>query len=260
MNALMIDRVTLTGPDDSTDPEALASLAGSRPWLEFAVLLSLTQQGHERYPSTAWRHRFYQSTLPRSQRALHLCGRVVLQLLDGTIASSHVAEVEAVSRVQLNFSARQFTPDALDSLSARLLAWCDRIPDLRFIIQYNDDNAGLTEVLRREPCLVERVSFLADASGGRGIAPQQWPAPLPPFRTDYAGGIGPGRITEVLATLAQVTPRAGIDMESSLRTDGRFDLAKVRAVLAEIEERCTPSTQGPDRGRILHFNASDLRL
>lgn len=259
MNTLILDRVTLTGADDTTDPQDLAAIASERPWVEFAILLSLTQQGNDRYPSQSWRKKFAQSSLPRVQRAIHLCGRIVLQFFDGTIASEHIAEIEAVRRVQLNFSAVQLPQGDLSKLQDCLMTWCERIPDLEFIIQYNHDNAELPGRLNREG-LQSRLSFLADASGGRGIAPLKWPAPIGRFRTDYAGGIGPGRIEEVLRALSQVTPRAGIDMESSLRTAGRFDLAKVRAVLAEIEERCTSSSQGPDRERVLRFNASESRL
>lgn len=236
MKTLIIDRVTFTGADDTTNPEDLAAIASGRPWLEFAVLLSLTQQGNDRYPSQAWRQKFAQSSLSRAQRALHLCGRIVLQFFDGSIAAEHIAEIEAVRRVQLNFSAVQLPLGDLDQLQDRLMSWCERIPDIEFILQYNHDNAELPARLNREE-LQSRISFLADASGGRGIAPLKWPAPIAGFRTDYAGGIGPGRIAEVLRTLAEVTPRAGLDMESSLRTDGRFELTKVRQVIEELERQ-----------------------
>ncbi|OWK34248.1 hypothetical protein FRUB_10219 [Fimbriiglobus ruber] len=83
---------------------------------------------------------------------------------------------------------------------------------------------------------------LVDASGGRGISPEEGPAPIA-RSTGYAGGIGPANVAGVLHKLKQVvgiTDTIWIDMESSLRTKTSngdvFDLDKCEAVL----EACKP--------------------
>lgn len=77
-------------------------------------------------------------------------------------------------------------------------------------------------------------SLLFDPSGGRGIGGHAWPSPPPATRMGYAGGIGPDNIEQVLDQVAPLGA-AWIDMESGVRTDDRFDLDKVREVLARAE-------------------------
>ena len=105
-------------------------------------------------------------------------------------------------------------------------------PECQFIIQYTDRRAGLLPALAGLP----NHAILFDASAGRGVAPEGWPAPLPGHFCGYAGGINPdnvaGHIDKIAAAGAQDT---WIDMESGVRTDDRFDLDKVRRVLKIAE-------------------------
>jgi phosphoribosylanthranilate isomerase len=75
------------------------------------------------------------------------------------------------------------------------------------------------------------ASLLFDPSGGRGIEPFSWPVPPLGARMGYAGGIGPDNLLDVLRAIGPVESPFWIDMESGVRTDDRFDLAKARAVL-----------------------------
>ena len=81
-----------------------------------------------------------------------------------------------------------------------------------------------------------RLDWLYDTSFGTGKAPERWPA-IPdrgPF-CGYSGGI---RADNVAAVLDAIAAPAGaqfwIDMESGVRTDGRFDLAKCEAVCRAV--------------------------
>ena len=81
------------------------------------------------------------------------------------------------------------------------------------------------------------VDWLFDVSFGTGVRPDRWPAPptaVDPFG-GYSGGIGPDTVGEILARIA-APPGAlyWIDMESGVRTDGAFDLAKCEAVCRAV--------------------------
>jgi hypothetical protein len=253
MSPVTLHRVTFTGADDNTDPSALATIAAAHPWVEFAVLVSPSQQGTGRYPSRSWRDRFYASAVPTGQRALHLCGKAVEQFAAGS--DGICREVDQVSRVQLNFLLDRFNPYTLQALRDEILEWQAFAPEIEFILQANKTNAQLPA--RFWPAeKYSNVSFLVDSSGGRGIAPQTWPTPIDGFPTAYAGGIGPGRIRATLEALAQVTQATSIDMETSLRTDDRFDLAKVEAVVDELLSQCDVAP-GPFGRPVLTFTRAD---
>lgn len=236
MNPLQLERVTFTGADDTTDPAALAQLAKRYPWIEFAVLCSPSQQGTGRYPSRAWRKRFYGSAVPVSQRALHLCGRSVPAFLDDE--DEVCREIDHVNRVQLNFTVDKLGRDHILALPSVMTTWLGDCPSIDFILQFNKSNHVLPELFAGD--VPRNVSFLVDSSGGRGIAPTRWPAPLERFPTAYAGGMGPGCMQDALAGIAAVTRCTSIDMESRLRTDDRFDLSKVQAVIEELLMLCKP--------------------
>jgi hypothetical protein len=81
-----------------------------------------------------------------------------------------------------------------------------------------------------------RVDWLFDVSFGRGSRPATWPA-LPgagPF-CGFSGGINADNVRETLERIA-APPDAvyWIDMESGVRTDGRFDVAKCEAVCRAV--------------------------
>lgn len=76
-----------------------------------------------------------------------------------------------------------------------------------------------------------RASVLFDPSGGRGIEAFRWPSPPIGCHLGYAGGIKPDQIVDTLKEIGVVDSPFWIDMESGVRTDDKFDLAKVRQVL-----------------------------
>lgn len=82
----------------------------------------------------------------------------------------------------------------------------------------------------------ERLDWLFDVSFGTGKSPGRWPAlpPHGPFR-GYSGGIRAENVRSVLAAIAAPDGVPyWIDMESGVRTDGRFDLAKCEAVCRAV--------------------------
>jgi hypothetical protein len=239
MTDLILQRVTFTGADDATDVERLETLARAHPWIEFGVLVSPTRTGRERYPSTDWRARFLASAIPLEQRAFHLCGAAVDQFLAADEALYR--ELDRVSRVQLNFEVTRFPLDDVARLRMLFHQWEQFAPDTQFILQFNAANAYLPELITGPGAPLPNVSFLADSSGGRGVVPRSWPAPVPGYFTAYAGGMGPGTMATTLAQLERVTSVTAIDMETRLRTHDQFDLERVERTIQELLSLCDPS-------------------
>ena len=78
----MIDKVTITGADDSTDIRWMRSVSEKFPFAEWGILVSKSQMGGYRFPSLRWLGRLaqHQSEL---QTSVHVCGRWVRQICQG---------------------------------------------------------------------------------------------------------------------------------------------------------------------------------
>lgn len=206
--------ITFTGIDDRTDVGQLVDLHSAYP-IEWGVLFSCSRAGREpRYPGHAIVSRLNNAD-GGLRIAAHLCG--------------HYARAAN--------GQNRFVPGALAPL------WmCDRV-------QVNLDNPDPAAVARfalvpvrgSAICQTRRafpddtaVDWLYDPSGGRGIAPNDWPAhPGGDRLVGYAGGITPDNVTQVIAAIAATGPY-WIDMESGVRTDDWLDLAKCRAVCEAV--------------------------
>lgn len=81
-----------------------------------------------------------------------------------------------------------------------------------------------------------RLDWLYDTSFGTGKSPDHWPT-LPiggPF-CGYSGGIRAENVSEILSAInAPSGSQYFIDMESGVRTNGRFDLQKCEAVCRAV--------------------------
>jgi hypothetical protein len=213
--------VTLTGPDMHTDPAALAALARRHPRVEWGVLSS-AERREARYPDDAWVARFTQACVG-AHAAIHLCDAHV----DGFIAGDAAirAKAAAFARAQLNFSQR-VSPKDIAALHRSIDAYAGRV-----ILQHNPDNAALIDTLASRGA---DFDVLFDASGGKGVRPEAWPAPLARLRCGYAGGLGPDNVAAELPRIAAASGEHDywIDMASSLRdASGAFSLAACERVL-----------------------------
>ena len=209
--------ITLTGPDDRTDISALASFAASRPEVEIAVLFSASRRGISRYPTLGWVAELADSGMNLSA---HVCGSWAQAIVDGRDPDFDPALLAPFSRVQVN------TRPGADPAAVR--AWADRTA--------GRDGKPLAPILQSrgdEFPEDDRVLWLHDPSGGRGIAQTRWPRPRP--GTGLAGGLGPGRIAPLLASLEHVDG-VWIDMETSLRNAAdEFDLGICEEVCREVD-------------------------
>jgi phosphoribosylanthranilate isomerase len=243
-----LDRVTITGADDSIQPQALADLSAEFPFVEWAILLG-SREGFPRWPSTEWREELERTSrtlrgIGSMNLSLHLCGRPLRDLLlHGTFP---VKLARGYQRMQFNFHGE---PVRLDM--ARL---CVRLRELaalgteQFIFQIDglDGQQVLIDINHAGPHDFTCVP-LFDLSHGAGLVPGEWPKPLAPgVYHGYAGGLGPDNLAEQLPKIAAAAgeARIWIDMETRVRSDGDrlFDLDKVQEVL-EIAKPFIGDTQ-----------------
>lgn len=249
---MILDRVTVTGADDSVKPLDLLRLSERFPFVEWGILVSGSQQGGARFPSQQWLGdlRLFALGVPADQLQLsmHVCGRWVRDICEG-VFTTLLAEVlpnemgyslwSRFQRVQLNFHAYAHkikAPAFYDALrrmcgGQQVIFQCDGVND--HLVLTADENG-------------EDVVPLFDKSGGAGVVPGEWPRPIRNRRlyTGYAGGLAPHNVVDELMRIAAVTEpddRIWIDCETHVRSedDRRFDLGRVVAFLEAVEPHVT---------------------
>lgn len=220
---MKLTRVTITGADDEVDPDDLNKLSERYPFVEWGILASASRMGSPRYPTPQWIERRAAPVLER--RSLHLCGALSRRALAGLHLPSEWPWYRW-PRVQLNgFGAYRLPMLALAALN----------PNTEFILQVQDNAALLhaSDLYKHQ----SNLSALWDLSGGEGKPIQSFPATgLLPM--GFAGGVGPDNVVVIAdyitTKLGEPKDPTWIDMESSVRTDDRFDLDKVRSVLDSV--------------------------
>lgn len=229
---------TLTGVDSETDINRVVALSRRFDFVEWGFLYSPTNQGKPgRYMASQRLRGTLKKLDPCVKVALHVCGSAVTDLVYGrsSVVLDLVNVVQARGgRIQLNFNAERATYGAKDVAS--LLA---RLSPTQVVIQYNEANSDLCEQLMSN-CSSSNVAFLFDSSGGSGTPCKVWPEPLR-GACGYAGGLGPGLMTEALDEIKKVAEGRDvwIDMEGKLRVekDGMdwLSLDRCEQVLAEVD-------------------------
>jgi len=228
----ILNRVTVTGADDSTDPKDLLKIQLQYPYVEWGILLSKSSEGSPRFPTKEWLKDL--SKYSELNLSGHLCGRWVRDLCAGqnTFSSERPAESLLFKRFQLNFHSYQHLvtdqqrfAEATKSLNA------DQI-----ILQFDKVNDHLLKFLRSES--IDAVP-LFDTSGGAGILPNTWPDYLQGIYCGYAGGLSPTNLTEQMEKISKVCGLGPIwiDAESRLRSRDniKFDLGLVKAFLEKAK-------------------------
>lgn len=255
---MTIDRVTMTGADDSIRPEEMIALTKDFPFVEWGILAShnntIERQGACRYPSPRWIAELQslaaiselkgESALPNL--ALHINGLWVRRMLLGeNIVPPQLWD--CFNRVQLNFHAER------SGCNPREFADCLKSIGKTFIFQL-DGEKGNSHLDSANEYEVPNCYGLFDVSGGAGILPRDWPKPIymDVFSNGeesggqhayhgYAGGLGPENLAEQIPLILEAAAgnehtREGkiwIDMETRIRSgnDWQFDLSKVRQCL-----------------------------
>jgi len=229
---MILDRVTITGADDRTDPAELARLSRRYPFVEWGVLIAEGEADAPRHPSPAWRHRLAEIAAGATaslRLSAHLEGslsrRAMLEGSDEFFTGPY--HVGIFQRIQLN---------GFSSVAER--APCPvigRHPTHAFIFQVESEDA-YAAARRHGSSRASNVGVLFDKSAGKGETPERWPKPRADLYTGFAGGIAPGKVDAVCEAI-QGYPFAPfwIDMEANVRTGDVLDLAKVERVLQEAQ-------------------------
>lgn len=223
-----LTRVTFTGADDNTDPQALVDLSAKYPFIEWGILISKTSAGKPRYPSFQWLdelsvfNRIHQINL-----SCHLCGRWLRDILTTEdrydFDQNFGPYLHIFKRMQLNTHGEKISYDKFN-----LVAYLFNLYKV-FIVQMDGVN---------EKLLNDLISFdisavpLHDLSSGAGQLPSAWRKPIDDMAcTGYAGGLGPQNLLEELNRMKDVVQDKfiWIDMETHVRSndDKSFDLDKV---------------------------------
>lgn len=251
-----LDRVTITGADDSIKPADLLPLTAEFPFVEWGVLASenntLVACGHPRYPSPGWIKELQALAELLPRLAMHINGNWVRDLLIGGDGGVPRWLFDRFARVQLNFHGQE-SPCIREAFVEALKR---TFPGKELIFQLDDSGGGTYLEAAAEAIGEGAVSScvgLFDTSGGAGILPGEWSRPLYIEHLPegdrftyhgYAGGLGPDNLAEQLPLILAAASNEGagsgtqpgriwIDMETRVRSDEDqlFDLAKVRRCL-----------------------------
>lgn len=208
--------IAFTGVDRADLLPGLRRLSERYP-IEWGVLVDPTQEDKSLFPDAGTRDALMAANDLRW--AAHVCGAAARAIVSDPLTAPLAPA--GVQRVQVNHSFQG--SDAAQVAAARDYG---RRLGVRTVLQCQGDfpaEAG--------------VDWLFDVSFGTGVRPDRWPAPPTadgPFG-GYSGGIGPDMVGAILARIA--APEGAlywIDMESGVRTDGAFDLAKCEAVCRAV--------------------------
>lgn len=254
----ILDRVTVTGADNSVSRENMHEIQKRFPFVEWAILLSKSSEGNRsRFPSLEW-----MCNLVISDNALgfnlsgHLCGKWIEDIVKGnwTFFEDRPQICGYFPRLQLNFHGqRRIKPTNekkmkkfVDGLQHHMIVDRTFTPNPQLIFQLDGVNNNLFTAAR---CVenVDAVGFW-DTSHGVGQSPESWPTAYDNFLLKeaglstyqgYAGGLGPDNLQEQLERISEVCGDGPIwiDAETKLRSDDdqQFELEKVWQFL-EIAE------------------------
>lgn len=213
VGALLPAFITFTGVDDSTDPTDMLELSEDYP-VEFGLLFSPKRQGIEpRYPKLSTIE-WLVSELPLAFSA-HLCGADARAVIEEG-RSNHDRLMDYFDRAQINTADPSVQPSQIGNWAASC--------NVRAILQAR---GGFPRVAS--------VDVLYDASGGRGIVPNDWPYGVKSTFCGYAGGLRPENVNAALEVIGFRANRYWIDMESGVRDEhNRFSLEKCREVCEAV--------------------------
>jgi hypothetical protein len=210
-------------------------------YVEWGVLFRPEKEGSPRFPKGDWIERFVKD---KRHMAAHLCSSRCQEFLDGDFSFVRsIHEELGFKRFQINATkANNFDSSALRIEHVHnIVNAANELPDAEFIVQRNDETKFIWDSLERMPAVPANISFLFDASVGRGIVVNEFRKPqLEGAGFGYAGGLKPENVENVLRGIARAVPedaKVWIDMESGIRNSGDDSFAPERAwAVCEIVE------------------------
>lgn len=228
----MINKVTITGADDSINPIDLISISEKYPFVEWAILFSSKREGNSRYPSKRWLSNFLGILdQVKINTSVHLCGNYAKEILAGSDLFLEQT-YHYFNRVQINHNFNN-NPISTNSIISLIENWTE----IDFIFQAN--RANMEICLDIDQLKIPNINFLYDSSGGRGTVIDFLGMPFDNSYTGYSGGLSPTNVKEKAIKINKFVSDlpVWIDMETGVRSndDALFDLKKVTDVLEIIQ-------------------------
>ena len=232
MSKRLINRVTVTGADDSVHADSLIEIQENYPFVEWGILLSKSSEGRPRFPSTLWLDGLIK-VKDKLTLSGHLCGRWVRDICKGeqTLYSDRPHLEGLFNRYQLNFHS--YVHGIKDEVA--FVAAVKGLNAEQIILQFDDVNNEILQAVRENG--IDAVP-LFDTSGGAGALPSTWPDALDIY-CGYAGGLSPENLDTQMELISKVCGDGPIwiDAETHLRSEDnlQFDLDRVCEFLDEAK-------------------------
>lgn len=207
--------IAFTGVDSVALIPGMQALARTYP-IEWGILIDDARSDDALFPNPDDRARLLAA--PGLRFAAHVCGEQARLIADHPQDAR--LDLAGFQRLQVNHGFSGSTPGQVENCIR-----FGREQGVRTMLQtigdFPDDS---------------RLDWLFDTSFGTGKAPDRWPTlgSTGAF-CGYSGGINPDNVAGVIEAIA--APSGGqywIDMESGVRTIGRFDLARCAAVCEAV--------------------------
>lgn len=234
-----LQKVTLTGADDTCHPSHLIQLSERFSIVEWGILIG-SNQGTSRFPSAEWIQSLADLSVGMEVIcSLHICGSALRSILNGDKSSAarfeFLKSLGIFSRCQLNFHGEPVSTEQADNI----MDFLDGNPfGDQVIVQLDGVNDWLLSDLSQVASQI--ISGLFDKSHGAGVLPDSWPVARKGYLVGYAGGLGPINLKDQLIAINSAANGQAywIDMETSLYDQGTgdFSYGKCREVLEIVSE------------------------
>ena len=231
----MIERVTFTGADNSVHPVELAQISEAYPWVEWGILFPSGTQGFGRFPNFHWVSELKAikdiEKLPHPYTpinlSMHLCEPMVYQLVTEGLPLEKIMKEHSIpnifSRAQINTHGMTYR------INEAFIEEMGRHPEIEFILQVDEGNHFMYDLE------LENVAVFQDFSSGAGVFENSW-LDFGDRKYGYSGGLNINTLPLAIEVWDKRDKTINwIDMETGIRTKGKFDLAKVREVIEYIE-------------------------
>lgn len=225
----MIERVTFTGADNSIHPSDLVEISNDYPWVEWGILFPSGTQGYGRFPNFNWVSELekIKKTLPTMNLSMHLCEPMVYQLVTEGLPLEKIMKEHSIpnifSRAQINTHGMTYR------INDAFIEEMGRHPEIEFILQVDEGNHFMYDLE------LENVAVFQDFSSGAGVFENSW-LDFGDRKYGYSGGLNINTLPLAIEVWDKRDKTINwIDMETGVRTKGKFDLAKVREVIEYIE-------------------------
>ncbi len=226
-------RLTFTGADGATNLDDLASIASRhKRFVEWGILLP--PGGKSRFPNLAWVQEIVgMARWEGIALSGHLCPPWTGRFLSG---SATIADLvgDCFQRIQVNTHGEPYYPH----------------PGIKGAMEGDSEREYILQIDNANPWqrLGPNIKGLYDLSHGGGVVPDSWPKPSHSW-VGYAGGLGPHNLAREIPKILEAARGADIwiDLETHVRTNGEFDLDKVRRCIA-IAEPFLGASPSPQSG------------